>query len=69
MELGDWRDESIETNWRAECARLHIELDTVRAEMEEWKTKFERLMLWKEQPRLPIRGLTTLSGKGGEDWK
>ena len=59
----------METNWRQECARLHIELDKVRLEMEEWKTKFERLMLWKEQPRLPVRGLTTLSNNGGEDWK
>ena len=56
-------------DWRQECARLQIELDSVRAEMLEWKTKFERLMLWKEQPRLPVRELTTLSDKGGEDWK
>lgn len=69
MELGDWRDESIETNWRAECARLHMELDTVRAEMLEWKTKFERLMLWKEQPRLPVRGLTTMGYRSGDDGK
>ena len=47
----------MEANWRQECARLHIELDSVRAEMLEWKTKFERLMLYKEQPRLPVRGL------------
>lgn len=56
----------METDWRQECAKLHIELDSVRAEMGEWETKFERLMLWKEQPRLPVRGFTTLSDKGGE---
>lgn len=57
------------TDWRQECAKLHIELDAVRAEMEEWKTKFERLMLWKEQPRLPVRGLTTMGHRAGDDGK
>lgn len=56
-------------DWRAECARLHIELDKVRAECTEWKTKFERLMLWKEQPRLPVRGLTTMGHREGDDLK
>lgn len=59
-----------ETNWRAECARLHIELDIVRAEMEEWKIKFERSMLWKEVPRMPVLGrYTTLDCVGGVEGK
>jgi hypothetical protein len=45
------------TDWGQECLRLQAELDSVRQEMEEWKEKFNRLMLWKEQPRLPVRGL------------
>lgn len=56
-------------DWRQECLRLQAELDAVRAEMEDWKTKFERLMLWKEQPRLPVRGLTTMGHRTGDDLK
>ena len=61
------------TNWRKECARLHIELDKVRLECAEWKEKWERLMQFKDAPRLPLRGradkLTTVGWDEQEDWK
>lgn len=56
-------------DWRERCALLQAELDEITKEMLEWKTKFERLMLWKEQPRLPIRGLTTMGHRAGDDGK
>lgn len=60
-------------DWRQECAKLHIELDKVRAECAEWKEKWERLMQFKEAPRLPLRGrvdkLTTVGWDSQEDWK
>jgi len=59
-------------DWRAECAKLQIELDKVRAEMEDWKIKWERLMEFKQSPRLPVRGrstLTTMGWDGEEDGK
>ena len=43
-------------DWRQECLRLQAELDAVRAEMEDWKIKWERLMQFKDAPRLPLRG-------------
>jgi hypothetical protein len=61
-----------EIDWRQECARLHIELDATRAEMEDWKIKWERLMEVKQAPRLPVRGrstLTTMVWDGDEDGK
>jgi len=62
-----------ETDWRKECERLHVELDTVRAEMEDLKIKWERLMEFKQAPRLPVRGrsstLTTMGWDGEEDGK
>jgi replication fork clamp-binding protein CrfC len=45
-------------DWRQECERLQAELDVIKLEASEWKEKFERLALWKEQPRLPVRGVT-----------
>lgn len=42
-------------DWRQECERLQAELDVIKLEASEWKEKFERLALWKEQPRLPIK--------------
>ena len=63
----------METDWRAECAKLHIELDRVRLECAEWKEKWERLMQFKEAPRLPVRGrvdkLTTVGWVDGDDFK
>ena len=56
-------------NWRQECERLQAELDTIRLEASDWKEKFERLMLWKEQPRLHVRGLTTMGYREGDDLK
>ena len=52
----------METDWRAECAKLHIELDRVRVECAEWKEKWERLMQFKESPRLPVGGLNNITG-------
>ena len=52
------------TDWRKECAKLHIELDKVRVEMLEWKEKWERLMQFKDAPRLPVRGLNNITGGG-----
>ena len=57
------------TNWRKECAKLHIELDKVRVEMLEWKEKWERLMQFKEAPRLPLRGHNTLDCVGTDKGK
>ena len=61
------------TDWRQECRLLQAELDAVRAEMEEWKEKWERLMQFKDAPRLPLRGrtdkLTTVGWDEQEDWK
>ena len=54
----------METDWRAECAKLHIELDRVRVECAEWKGKWERLMQFKDAPRLPVRGLNNITGGG-----
>lgn len=51
-------------DWRQECLRLQAELDAVRAEMEDWKIKWERLMQFKDAPRLPLRGRTTLDYMG-----
>jgi hypothetical protein len=59
----------VDIDWRQECARLQIELDTVRAEMEDWKIKWERLMEFKQAPRLPVRGLTTMGYRSGDDGK
>ena len=60
-------------DWRDECQRLQAELDAVRAEMEDWKIKWERLMQFKDAPRLPLRGrtdkLTTVGWDEKEDWK
>lgn len=53
-----------EVDWRAECARLHIELDKVRLECAEWKEKWECLMQFKDAPRLPVRGRSTLDCVG-----
>lgn len=64
MELGDWRQE---------CLRLQAELDAVRAEMEDYKVRWERLMQFKDAPRLPLRGrtdkLTTVGWQEGDDLK
>lgn len=57
------------TDWRAECLRLQAELDAVRAEMEDWKIKWERLMQFKDAPRLPLRGRSTLDCVGSPDGK
>ena len=57
------------TNWRKECAKLHIELDAVRAEVLEWKEKWERLMQFKDAPRLPLRGRSTLDCVGTDKGK
>lgn len=57
------------TDWRKECAKLHIELDAVRAEVLEWKEKWERLMQFKEAPRLPVRGFTTIDCVGADKGK
>ena len=57
------------TDWRERCTLLQAELDEITKEMLEWKTKFERLMLWKEQPRLPVRELTTMGHREGDDLK
>lgn len=54
----------METDWRQECAKLHIELDKVRVECAEWKEKWERLMQFKDAPRLPVRGLNNITGGG-----
>ena len=43
-------------DWRQECARLQAELDLVTKECHEWKEKFERIMIYQKQPRLPVRG-------------
>lgn len=60
----------VETrDWRQECERLQAELDVIRLEASEWKEKFERLALWKEQPRLPVRGNTKLDCVGKDDGK
>ena len=59
----------METDWRKECAKLHIELDEVRLECAEWKEKWERLMQFKDAPRLPVRGLTTLDCVGTDKGK
>jgi hypothetical protein len=56
-------------DWRQECARLQIELDSVRVEMEEWKEKWERLMKFKDAPRFPVKGLTTMGYRSGDDGK
>lgn len=58
-----------EVDWRKECARLQIELDKVRAEMEEGKEKWERLMQFKDAPRLPVRGRSTLYCVGTDNGK
>jgi hypothetical protein len=60
---------SNEKNWRQECAKLHIELDKVRLECAEWKEKWERLMQFKEAPRLPLRGRSTLDCVGTDKGK
>lgn len=61
------------TDWKQECIRLQAELDAVRAEMEEWKEKFNRFLLWKEQPRLAVKGstptYTTMGFREGDDGK
>lgn len=60
------------TDWRQECLRLQAELDAVRLEMEDWKSKWERLMQFKDAPRLPLRGrntLTTVGWQEGDDFK
>jgi hypothetical protein len=44
------------TDYIAQIKELQVELDQVRQECLEWKTKFERLMLYKDQPRLPVKG-------------
>lgn len=51
-------------DWRQECERLQAELEAVRAEMLEWKEKWERLMQFKDAPRLPVRGLNNITGGG-----
>ena len=56
-------------DWRQECIRLQIELDAVRVEMEDFKDRWERLLLWKDQPRLHVRGLTTLDCVGTDKGK
>ena len=45
-------------DWRQKCVRLQTELDLVTKECHEWKEKFERIMIYQKQPRLPVRGLT-----------
>ena len=57
------------TDWKQECQRLQAELDAVRAEMEDWKIKWERLMQFKDAPRLPLRGRNTLDCVGSTDGK
>lgn len=52
------------TDWKQECLRLQAELDAVRAEMLDWKEKWERLMQFKDAPRLPVRGRSTLDCVG-----
>ena len=59
----------METDWRQECARLHIELEKVRVECAEWKEKWGRLMQFKEAPRLPVRGRSTLDCIGTDKGK
>lgn len=57
------------TDWRAECLRLQAELDAIRLEAEDWKIKWERLMQFKEAPRLPLRGRNTLDCVGTDKGK
>ncbi len=57
------------TDWRAECLRLQAELDAVRLEMEDYKVRWERLMQFKDAPRLPVRGRSTLDCVGGANGK
>lgn len=60
-------------DWREECLRLQAELDAIREEMEDYKARCERLMQFKDAPRLPLRGrtdkLTTVGWDEKEDWK
>lgn len=57
------------TDWRKECVKLHVELDKVRLECAEWKDKWERLMQFKDAPRLPLRGRSTLDCVGTDKGK
>lgn len=61
---------SNEIDWRKECARLQVELDTVRAELAESKERWERMLGFQNAPRLPVRGFNAhLDCVGGEKGK
>lgn len=56
-------------NWREECRLLQAELETIIRERDQWKEKWERLMQFKDAPRLPVKGLTTMGYRSGDDGK
>lgn len=49
--------------------KLQAELDLITKECNDWKEKFERLLTYQKQPRLPVKGLTTVGWDNQEDWK
>lgn len=51
-------------NWREQCKTVQAELEKIIIERDEWKEKWERLMQFKEAPRLPVRCHSTLDCVG-----
>jgi hypothetical protein len=45
--------------------KLQADLDLITEECNEWKEKFERIMIYQKQPRLPVRGLNSTLDCGG----
>lgn len=61
---------TLETkDWREQCRLLQAELDKIIKERDEWKEKWERVMQFKDAPRLPLRGRNTLDCVGSPNGK
>ena len=47
------------TDYIEQIRKLQSELDLITKECNEWKEKFERVLIWQDQGRLPIKGFST----------